>query len=181
MDDVGVGMDAMRLRLIAGTINHWPDGDGWQNYHLDINPRTIWDREARTGVLPDFVGDIATLVDLRDDMFDEVRCHHVLEHLPGSRGVMAVLSFWRVLKPGGVLDIEVPNVKEVCGRFARGEIDLNVLEQWMLGEQLADHGVGDSHRSVWTDDLLGSVLTEAGFTVLEWVDAGMAARVRVRK
>ena len=181
LDEVGVGVDDMKLRLIAGTINHWPDDGEWQNYHLDINPRTIWDREASIGVLPDFVGDIATLVDLRDEMFDEVRCHHVLEHLPSDRAVLAVESFYRVLKTDGVLDIEVPNAAEISRQFTHGDIDLSAAQQWLLGEQLPNHGVGDSHHSLWTDDLLGEVLLAAGFVAANWIDAGMAARVRVKK
>jgi len=43
-----------------------------------------------------------------DGAFEEVRCHHLLEHIE-RRDLIAVMNgCHRVLKPGGIIDIEMP-------------------------------------------------------------------------
>lgn len=39
---------------------------------------------------------------------DEIRCHHLLEHLPPANKVKIMRIMFDLLKPGGILDIEVP-------------------------------------------------------------------------
>lgn len=41
-----------------------------------------------------------------DSSVDEIRAHDIIEHLPDK--IHTMNEAWRVLKPGGVLDIEVP-------------------------------------------------------------------------
>jgi SAM-dependent methyltransferase len=64
------------------------------------------DREPKTR--PDFVHDIETPWPFADNALDEVRAHHVLEHIHTEKKTFVMYEAWRVLKPGGVLDIEVP-------------------------------------------------------------------------
>ncbi len=53
-------------------------------------------------------GNLYTL-DYPDSHFDEIICAEVLEHL--SRDADVCRSFWRILKPGGVLHICAPNAE----------------------------------------------------------------------
>lgn len=39
---------------------------------------------------------------------DEIRAHHILEHLRPENKVKVMALFFKLLKPGGILDIEVP-------------------------------------------------------------------------
>lgn len=39
---------------------------------------------------------------------DEIRCHHLLEHLDPTKKVKIMRTLYDSLKPGGILDIEVP-------------------------------------------------------------------------
>ena len=56
---------------------------------------------------PDVLGTLVALP-FGDDHFEEVRCHHVLEHMERRDLVPVMNEMWRVLRPGGVVDIEVP-------------------------------------------------------------------------
>lgn len=56
---------------------------------------------------PDILATICQLPFV-DDHFDEVRCHHVLEHMERRDLVPAMNEMWRVLRPGGQIDIEIP-------------------------------------------------------------------------
>lgn len=171
----------MNLRLVAGSINGWADEDGWRTYVLDVSRRGVWDRDLAMTVQPDFVADIAHLPQFRDDTFDEIRLHHVLEHLPPNEATLALRELHRILKPGATLDIEVPDVLRVAEAFIGGDIDHAAFSQWMLGEQLENHQPSDSHRSAWTEQTLHPALTDAGFTVADREETGLALRYIARK
>lgn len=170
----------MKIRLIAGTINHWADDDEWLNFHLDVNPRPIWDRSLSMGVLPDFVVDLAEPSEMavfRDGMFNEVRLHHVLEHMAPPWVPVALAQIHRILTPGGILDIEVPDIEKVIRAYALGELDFPGLQQWVYGEFLNDgHRAADTHLSAWSESKLADALRDAGFQPGGPAEAGYAAR-----
>lgn len=72
--------------------------DGWET--MDLSP----------AYHPDFQHDITDFPwPFADGEFDELRCWHVLEHLPAGMTRVAVMNeMHRVLRPGGELSIEVP-------------------------------------------------------------------------
>jgi 2-polyprenyl-3-methyl-5-hydroxy-6-metoxy-1,4-benzoquinol methylase len=175
----------VKLRLLAGTINDYTAEEGWKNYTLDVAERPVWDHDLEGFVMPDFIADITDgveLAGLREEMFDEIRFHHVLEHVPVDRAPAAVKTLFRLLKPGGELDIEVPNVDAFVRAYSDGELDLAGLSQWVLGEQLSSHTIYDCHRSVWTEQTIRGVLNAAGFrTPHEKIHVGYAIRFRAAK
>jgi SAM-dependent methyltransferase len=170
----------VKLRLIAGTINDYTAEEGWKNFTLDVSERKVWDHDLESFVLPDFLADVADgveLADMRAAMFDQIRFHHVLEHIPIDRAPAAVRTLYRLLKPGGELDIEVPNVDAIARAYITGDLDLDGLSQWFLGEQLPTHTIYDCHRSVWTERTIRGVLSASGFrSPHAKIDAGYAIR-----
>jgi len=69
--------------------------DGYIN--LDINPNNN----------PDMVRNIEKGLPFDNNKFDEIYCSHILEHIHDLIFVMN--ECWRVLKVGGILDIDVPD------------------------------------------------------------------------
>lgn len=58
---------------------------------------------------PDFEHDLTRFPwPFEDDTFDELRCWHVLEHIERKHLISVMNEMQRVLKVGGVADIEVP-------------------------------------------------------------------------
>lgn len=175
----------MKLCLVVGTINRYYPAEGWANYHVDVSPRPIWDRHANIGVQPDFVLDIAdpdaVHTTFREGMFDAVRLHHVLEHLPRPRGLVALENLAWLLTDGGELDIEVPDFLRVARAWLADEIDHAGAEQWVLGEQLSTHEPGDSHRALYTEPVLRAALDEAGFLCGDREETGYALRFVARR
>ena len=96
---------------------------------------------------------------------DEVRASHVLEHY-SHRDVQTVVNEWaRVLKPGGILRVAVPNFKAVASLYAQGRGDLP-LQGWIMGGQ---EDADDAHHCLFEPALLSSLLTAAGLVnVREW-------------
>jgi predicted SAM-dependent methyltransferase len=167
----------MKLRLVAGTINDPPLEDGWRSFTLDISPRGIWNHDLQMTVQPDFVADIVCLPQFRDDTFDAVVLHHVLEHLSMPQGRLALAELHRILKPAGCLDLEVPDLDRVTGAYTMGDLTPDEARQWLLGEQLAAHEDSDTHRCLWTETELREAMTEAGFEVGERLETGLALRL----
>lgn len=171
----------MKKRLVAGTINRYYPDDDFQNWHLDVSPREIWDPVLEMGVLPEFVGSIADLSQFREGTFDEVKAHHVLEHLVHFDVNAAIESVHRVLVPGGVFDVEVPDVVRVAEAMCADELTWPEYNQWLYGEVLANHEDGDTHRSGWSQDSLADRLRFYGFEVGVREDTGLALRFRAVK
>jgi SAM-dependent methyltransferase len=88
---------------------------GWDVTGVELSPSAAAVARARLGCEV-FVGDFEQ-VPLGDEGFDVVRFSHTLEHLSSPR--KALEKAHRVLRPGGLLWIEVPNAAS--------------LERWLFG------------------------------------------------
>jgi ubiquinone/menaquinone biosynthesis C-methylase UbiE len=148
--------------LLIGTINKYTAPRGWEYVHVDLSDRPIYDvatgREARI----DVVADMRDLP-FEDESADRVQCWHALEHVNEAGGRRAVGEFFRVLRPGGVLDVQVPDIGGVAG--AR---DIEALLPYIYGQQFEmEDAELNVHRWGYTDESLRRVLADAGFGRVE--------------
>lgn len=123
---------------------------------------------SRKGVSPDVVSDIRRLA-IADGCVDEVLAVHVIEHFHVWE-VPAVLAEWRrVLRPGGRLALECPDLlvaaEELVARpellEAEGKAGATTMFVFY-----GDPGWQDplmSHRWGWTSKTLSKALVAAGF------------------
>jgi SAM-dependent methyltransferase len=178
----------MKRRLIAGTINRYPAEKGWENVHLDKSPRPLYDLERRRFGTPAEI--VAGFEELLEDehlelagSFDEVRCWQALEHLPPKVAPVALRGFRRVLKPGGVLDVEVPNVEAVVLAWIEGELprDDALANIYGSATKLADDHL-NAHRWGYTPVSLRELLHAEGFRGITQIDgkAPVVAPLRYR-
>jgi len=73
--------------------------------------------ETRAGKRPDVLCDLHALTSFQDTSVDEILSVHVVEHF-WRWEVVGVLKEWvRVLKPGGLMVLECPNLKSACEAF----------------------------------------------------------------
>jgi SAM-dependent methyltransferase len=54
-----------------------------------------------------------------DRHFDVVYSSHVLEHFTPAQGASLIKESWRVLKPGGIVRIVVPDLEAICREYLR--------------------------------------------------------------
>lgn len=167
----------MFYRLIAGTINHYEAEEGWENVHLDITNDGIWHPGLEMFVQPEFCLDIAE-TSFRPGTFDEVRLHHVLEHMGRDRGLMALREIHRILVPDGQLDIEVPDMGRIVDAWHSKQHTEQDLQQWIYGEDLGH--AADFHRYGWSEEALYEAL-EPWFEIIEKPDTGLAVRFVCRR
>lgn len=128
-------------------------------YHVDIAPFPHVDRVAPIDRLPW----------LDDDCADLIYASHVLEHFSRSEIHSVLREWWRVLKPGGLLRLAVPDFS-ACAKlyYEQGLVDgLTGLIGLISGGQRDRF---DFHKMIFDADLLTKLLIEAGFTAVRHWD-----------
>jgi len=129
-------------------------------------------------VQPDIVASIVAMPMISDNEFDAIFASHVLEHLHPHEVGMALAEFARVLKPGGKLLIQVPDLQSIGGRLALDQADY-ALYQSHIGmitplDMIYGHrgsvGAGNlfmSHKTGFTQSVLKDALHTAGLEKIE--------------
>jgi ubiquinone/menaquinone biosynthesis C-methylase UbiE len=165
-----------KVILIAGTINHHPDTEEVRYVHLDASARDIYDAELELFVQPDVVANLADELPMfRDNMFDEVICDHVFEHIPADKMPIVLLALRRVLKKkDGRLTVETPNMSKIAQAWVNREYPEAELQQWIHGEDVG--GAFDGHRYSYSPESLRQELEAGNFQILEEIDKGLAIR-----
>jgi predicted SAM-dependent methyltransferase len=104
-------MSAMSRKLHIGG---WVRKEGWEV--LDAKP----------GPHVDHVGDARDLRRFDDGAFDAIYASHVVEHLDYKDELVVTLSGWRrVLAPGGVLYVSVPDLEALARLFLDPALSLH--------------------------------------------------------
>lgn len=128
--------------------------------------------QGRAGIQPDLICDIRYLTYFPDGFADEILAVHVIEHF-WFWEVVEILKEWkRVLKPGGRLVIECPNLTNAAKEFL--EDPDNAAMGGVAGQRSMWPLYGDPswqdplmcHRWGYTPRSLSGVLTAAGFEMM---------------
>lgn len=93
-----------------------------------------------------------------DGQIAEVRASHLLEHF-SHRDTQAVLNEWaRVLRPGGLMKIAVPDFDRIIEAYLRGPGDMPIESFIMGGHQDAN----DHHGAIFNRGKLTEMMRAAG-------------------
>lgn len=93
-------------------------GPGWDENARIPGFETL-DVEKRANV--DHVADAAGPLPFDDDTFDIIHASHILEHIPWQHTDRVLKEWARILKPGGWLEVWVPNGLKACRAFVAAE------------------------------------------------------------
>jgi predicted SAM-dependent methyltransferase len=138
------------LRLHLGSGGH--PLDGWVN--IDI-----------LGMEPDLYWDLRSGIPFPDGSAEAVFLEHVIEHFTLADDLDLLIECRRVLRPGGIIRLGVPDFGRYLESYATDGAFIDRLRPdrptrlLAVGEVAQEHG----HRSVWDGETLELVLTEAGF------------------
>jgi predicted SAM-dependent methyltransferase len=117
--------------------------------------------DAQAAPHVDIVGPVERLP-MPDNSVSLIYASHVLEHF-GRYAFKAVLEEWfRVLQPGGVLRLSVPDFSACAAiYYENGLVDgLSGLVGLIIGGQRNEH---DFHKMLFDEDFLRTVLLDIGF------------------
>lgn len=132
--------------------------DGWFNIDVVRNPDAPRD--------PELLSD-AKKIDLPDACADTVMAIHVFEHFYRWEAEGVLQEWRRLLKPGGLLILELPNLVKCCENYLsgrkRGGKDPDQLARWGI---YGDPRTGDHfmcHPWGYSPEELMGMLVEVGF------------------
>lgn len=169
----------MRLNLGCGAVV----ADGWVNVDYAVGARlrrvpVVGALVRRLGILNTdwdpgiIVHDLRRPLPWADATADAIYASHTLEHLDRDDGRRMIAECHRVLKPGGLLRIVVPDLKGYMTEYADGRLsatemlyELHVLgaRQLGFGKEVFSILSGSSHRCMYDAPALTALLTDVGF------------------
>lgn len=74
-------------------------------------------------VAPDVEADVSKPLPFADNYADEIHAYHLLEHLNRWESPEILADWLRVLKPGGLLVLELPCLDKIVAHYAHALID----------------------------------------------------------
>lgn len=113
----------------------------------------------------DIVADVRS-IPVPDCYADEAMVIHVLEHLERFDAPAALAEWFRVLKPGGLLILELPDFRKCCAAFLRAPEDVRNGLAGVWGDPTARDPLM-MHRWGWVPEEVRKELKRAGFTAIK--------------
>ncbi len=180
----------MKLNIGSSSVHL----DGWINLEYD---EIYWKKNTFSGErisskatrdMPDVFGDASNLHMYDDNVFDEVRASHVLEHIVQGKTISTIKEWYRVLKPKGTVRIIVPDIEFIINKWINKDenkdwwdVQLSDLGLYMDSELKKPFGHIDDafvhlaflnghHLTAFTEELLKYYMEIAGFKNIERCD-----------
>lgn len=123
--------------------------EGWTN--VDLNPKA------------DVVHDIRSLPMFEDNSADVILASHVIEHFFYWE-VPAILAEWfRILKPGGLMYIECPDIKKCAAMMLHGDFKDRMHIWGFYGDPRYEDPLM-THKWGYCEESLREELTKTGLT-----------------
>jgi ubiquinone/menaquinone biosynthesis C-methylase UbiE len=117
--------------------------------------------DGQKGKEPDVRMDIRKL-EFPDNTADEILAVHVIEHFRYSEVLDILKEWYRVLKPGGKLVLELPDLSKCIGNLIRYPNNATMSLLGIYGDPRSQHDVL-VHKWGWTPETLGGMMYAAGF------------------
>jgi predicted SAM-dependent methyltransferase len=138
-------------------------------------PKPGWVNVDLVGLPVDLAWNLNTSLPFSDGTVDAIFHEHVLEHLELERGLALLEESYRLLKPGGVLRIGVPDASRYVGSYC--DPNHSFLERVRPGRPTAllalqEEFYGHGHRTMYDFATLALVCHAAGFPEVEQHEIG---------
>lgn len=161
------------MRLNVGCGRHVLDG--WFNVDIQRSPHA---KRA-----PELLSDVRK-INLPDACADEVMAIHLWEHFHPWECDALLAEWTRLLKPGGLLVLELPDILKCSRNIVEGLTagkDVDQMGMWGLYGDPRSSDPYMAHKWGWTPVTLGKFLKARGYvsikeTVPKWHPAGRFQR-----
>ena len=157
----------LKRRLLAPKLP--VNADGKIRIHLgcgDVASPGFINVDARPAPHVHHVCDVTDLSVFADNSGDLVYACHVLEHVSHMAMRRTLWEWRRVLKPGGVLRLSVPDFDKIIHIYESCSRSMDTILPPLMGGQTYKH---DAHYCAFNRQYLSQRLVEAGFSeIREW-------------
>lgn len=152
-----------------------PDAPGLVRVHLGCGPekRQGWiNVDTQASFQPDVVSSVVALPMFPDASVDVIEANHLFEHLTLHDAHRALREWARILKPGGELFLELPDL-DACIRILGRHRDEHGYDVGLMGiygwpVSIEREGVPQLHKWGWTKASLAEALRDAGFAGVDF-------------
>lgn len=103
----------------------------------------------------------AVNLEFDNNVCEEVKAIHIIEHLSYFEAIYALTEFFRVLKPNGILILEIPDLQKACQLYPKADED---QKKEILGWIFGIPHKGLQHKFCFPPNLLIEILENIGFT-----------------
>jgi hypothetical protein len=137
---------------------------------------------SRGGVQPDIIADIRMLPGVNNNYADEIIAIHVVEHIDRWEIVEVLRRWCSILKPGGIIIIETPNLLSACKALLADPIAgarpglSGKMTMWPLYGDPSWKDTLMMHKWLYTPNSIAEVLIEAGFANIKQTPAQFKMR-----
>lgn len=141
---------AMYLHLGCGSVNHpkFINIDGIPAPHIH------------------YIRAVDDLSIFKENSIDLIYCSHCLEHFSYAQVPKVLAEWFRVLKPGGILRLSVPNFDLLLAIYTSNNNDINSIQAILMGGQEYKFNF---HLAVFNHSNLEILLKDTGFKqIQEW-------------
>jgi FkbM family methyltransferase len=117
-----------------------------------------------------------TKLDFEDNSVTEILASHVFEHLNPYKSIDILTDWLRVLKPGGKLVMEMPDIEQLCKRFATASTGerygiLNAIYGSVNTTSSGEPGdITSPHLFGWWPQSMYDHLVNSGYTNIVFMD-----------
>ena len=125
----------------------------------------------------DVVGDVRELP-YPDEHFDYILASDIIEHFPISETPNIITEWRRVLKPGGLIEFRLPNLRAICTKYVSGIHDAKLTSWLLYGGQ--DY-IGNFHYVGFDRQFLNAVIAPIGFEEVEYKDADNNFEIKFKR
>lgn len=135
--------------------------NGFYNIDAQHNPKAPRPPELLHALEFDEEGNLLEQTPLEDGFAEELYCFHLIEHFYRWQANSVINEFKRLLKPNGLLVLELPNIELACRNLLKGMDDQ--MSMWPL---YGDWGHKDPymmHKHGYTPKTITKLLEECGF------------------
>ena len=143
--------------------------DGKILIHLgcgDVNSPEFINVDARPAPHVHYVRDVCDLSIFPNDSVDLVYACHILEHIRRDKLKKTLWEWRRILKPGGVLRLSVPDFDKIVHIYESTDRNINSILGPLMGGQDYEYNV---HYAAFNHSYLADKLKEVGFSeVRKW-------------
>lgn len=104
---------------------------------------------------------------IESNKYNEVIAIHVLEHFNLNKANLIFKEVYRILKPGGIFKVHVPNGEVICNAYLSKKDKTICIFPMYGGETQVEEQYAFAHKILYDEYMLSKIFENSGFKQIE--------------